>query len=192
MATTAAVNVAQYTEIWNPSSRQGRDVLVVAFSSGLSTTYNSAAIAVQDLREKYPQRKMFTVDYPLRLTGTGPSGLVCRPSAEGGKSIEEVRDWVEAHKLQPLPLGRGGRPGPSSSGADASRPPPPLWAGCCTSSPSSMWTTRGISSMWARSGAGCLPQAHCRRDGEKRVTEPETQTVFISHSDCLEDANNRG
>ena len=47
MATTAAVNVAQYTEMLEPLLQAGKDVLVLAFSSGLSTTYNSSAIAVE-------------------------------------------------------------------------------------------------------------------------------------------------
>ena len=56
LATTSAVNVAQYTEALEPLLQAGRDVLVLAFSSGLSTTYNSSAIAVEELREKYPDR----------------------------------------------------------------------------------------------------------------------------------------
>ena len=51
VATTSAVNVAQYTEALEPLLQEGRDVLVLAFSSGLSATYSSSVIAVEDLRE---------------------------------------------------------------------------------------------------------------------------------------------
>ena len=52
MATTSAVNVAQYTEALEPLLQAGQDVLILAFSSGLSTTYNSSLIAVKELQAK--------------------------------------------------------------------------------------------------------------------------------------------
>ena len=58
VATTSAVNVSQYTEFLEPLLQAGRDVLILAFSSGLSATYNSSVIAVQELAEKYPERKL--------------------------------------------------------------------------------------------------------------------------------------
>ena len=58
LATINAVNVAQYTEALEPLLQAGRDVLILSFSSGLSTTYNSSRIAVEDLRERYPQRNL--------------------------------------------------------------------------------------------------------------------------------------
>ena len=51
VATTSAVNVAQYTEALEPLLQEGRDVLVLAYSYGLSATYSSSVIAVEDLRE---------------------------------------------------------------------------------------------------------------------------------------------
>lgn len=60
-ATTSAVNVAQYTELIEPLLQAGQDILILAFSSGLSTTFSSSAIAVDELREKYPERKVYTV-----------------------------------------------------------------------------------------------------------------------------------
>ena len=50
---------------------QGLDVLVLAFSSGLSTTYQSAVIAAEELREKYPQRKILVVDTLAASMGQG-------------------------------------------------------------------------------------------------------------------------
>ena len=67
-ATTSAVNVAQYTELIEPLLQAGQDILILAFSSGLSTTFSSSAIAVDELREKYPERKVYTVDTCLLYT----------------------------------------------------------------------------------------------------------------------------
>ena len=70
-ATTAAINVAQYTEAMEPLLQAGKDVLILAFSSGLSTTYNSSRLAVEELREKYPERKLYTVDTLCASLGQG-------------------------------------------------------------------------------------------------------------------------
>ena len=53
VATTAAVNVAQYTETLEPLLQAGKDVLILAFSSGLSATFNSSSVAATELRERY-------------------------------------------------------------------------------------------------------------------------------------------
>ena len=99
LATTAAVNVAQYTEAIEPLLRAGRDVLVLAFSSGLSATYNASVIAVEELREKYPDRRLYTVDTLSASLGQGLLVYLAAREREKGRSIEEVRDWAEANKL---------------------------------------------------------------------------------------------
>ena len=100
VATTSAVNVAQYTEALEPLLQEGRDVLVLAFSSGLSATYSSSVIAVEDLREKYPDRKLYTVDTLCASLGQGLLVYLAAQQRAQGKSIEEVRDWAEANKLK--------------------------------------------------------------------------------------------
>ena len=72
-AQTAAVNPDRWLNAMEPHLAEGRDVLVMAFSSGLSTTYQSAVIAAEELREKYPER---TPDYPCK----------CHCGAQGAKS----------------------------------------------------------------------------------------------------------
>ena len=71
VATTSAINVAQYTDALEPLLQAGKDVLVLAFSSGLSTTYNSSRIAVEELSEKHPERKIYTVDPLCASLGQG-------------------------------------------------------------------------------------------------------------------------
>ena len=99
-ATTAAVNVADYTEALEPLLQAGRDVLVLAFSSGLSTTYNSSRIAVEELREKYPQRRLYTVDTLCASLGQGLLVWLAAQKQKEGWSIEAVRDWAEENKLR--------------------------------------------------------------------------------------------
>ena len=99
LATTAAVNVGEYVQAIEPFLEQGRDVLVLAFSSGLSGTYNSSRLAVEELQEKYPQRKIYTVDTLCASLGQGLLVWLAAQQRKEGKSIEEVRDWVEANKL---------------------------------------------------------------------------------------------
>ena len=70
VATTTALNVAEYTEALEPLLQAGKDVLILAFSSGLSTTYNSSRLAVEELSAKYPERKLYG-DIPSRRSGTG-------------------------------------------------------------------------------------------------------------------------
>ena len=88
MATTSAVNVSQYIDVLEPMLQAGEDVLVLAFSSGLSTTYNSSAIAVAELREKYPERKIFTVDTLCASLGQGLLVWQAAALQKAGRSLE--------------------------------------------------------------------------------------------------------
>lgn len=94
MATTNAVNVGQATEMLEPLLKEGKDVLVLGFSSGLSTTYNSFQIAVDDLSAHYPDRKIYAVDTLCASLGQGMLVYQAARMRQQGKSIEEVRDWA--------------------------------------------------------------------------------------------------
>ena len=98
-ATTAAVNVEQYLQAMEPELQAGRDVLVLAFSSGLSATYNSSSVAADELREKYPDRKIYTVDTLCASLGQGLLVWMAAKERAAGKTIDEVRDWAVGHKM---------------------------------------------------------------------------------------------
>ncbi len=98
-STTSQVNVTDYTQVWEPMLKQGLDILQISFSSGLSGSYNSAAIAVKELSEKYPERKLLLVD---SLGASLGYGLLVDYAAElkkAGKTIDEVYAWAEENKL---------------------------------------------------------------------------------------------
>lgn len=95
---TSQVNVDEYIEYFTPFLEQGKDILHVTLSSGISGTFNSANIAKTELQEKYPDRKIYIVD---SLGASAGYGLLVDKLADlrdSGMSIDEVRDWAEANK----------------------------------------------------------------------------------------------
>ena len=187
MATTSAVNVAQYTEALEPLLQAGQDVLILAFSSGLSTTYNSSLIAVKELQAKYPDRKLFTVDTLCASLGQGLLVWYAAQARARGGSIEEVRDWIEEHKLNLCHqftvddlyfLKRGGR----ISSATA------LVGSMLHIKPVLHVDNEGhlINIGQVRGRQAALKALVDRM--EHTAIDSGSLTVFISHGDCLEDA----
>ncbi len=97
--TTSQVNVDEYINFFEPMLKEGNDILHIAFSSGLSGSYNSARIACEDLMEKYPDRKLYIVDGLGASSGYGLLVDAVADLRDKGVSIETARDWVEENKL---------------------------------------------------------------------------------------------
>ncbi len=98
-AKTAAVNPEGWAAVMEPALQQGKDILVLAFSSGLSTTYQSAVIAAGELLEQYPGRKIHVVDTGCASLGQGLFVWhVCR-RRDAGLSLDELAAWAEENKL---------------------------------------------------------------------------------------------
>ena len=186
LATTNAVNVAQYTDALEPLLQAGKDVLILAFSSGLSTTYNSSRLAVEELSAKYPDRKLYTVDTLCASLGQGLLVWYAARERERGRSIEEVRDWVEAHKLNLCHqftvddlhfLKRGGR------------------ISAATAVVGSMLQIKPVLHVDNEGHLINIGKARGRQASLKALVDKMEQTVirddltvFISHGDCPEDA----
>ena len=98
-ASTSAVNPESFREAMEKTLQQGLDILFIGFSSGLSTTYQSGCIAADDLREEYPERKILTVDSLCASLGQGLYVYLGAFEQQAGKTIEEVRDYLEEIKL---------------------------------------------------------------------------------------------
>lgn len=98
-ATTSAVNPDRWASAMIPALDAGKDILVMAFSSGLSTTYQSAVIAATELQETYPQRKILVVDTLCASTGQGLLVWYACKKRDEGMSLEELHAWVEETKL---------------------------------------------------------------------------------------------
>ena len=187
LATTSAVNVAEYTQAVEPILQEGKDVLLLAFSSGLSSTYQASVLAAGELREKYPDRKIYTVDTLCASLGQGLLVYLAAQEQRKGKSIEEVRDWAEETKLHLCHqftvddlhfLKRGGR------------------ISATTAVVGSMLQIKPVLHVDNEGHLINIGKARGRQASlkalvdkmEKTVTEEGRKTVFISHGDCRKDA----
>ena len=99
MPTTSQVNPQQAREVLEAVLRQGYDVLYIAFSSGLSGTYNSVRMAVEELSGEYPEATIAVVDSLCASLGEGLLVHKAVQMKEAGKSLGEIREWLEANKL---------------------------------------------------------------------------------------------
>lgn len=185
-STTSQINMEVFKQEFEPMLQKG-DLLYLCFSSGLSGTVNSARLAAEDLMEAHPDRKIVVVDTLCASLGQGLLvDYACRLQQQG-KSMEEVVDWVEQNKLKLAHwftvddlnhLKRGGR----VSGAAAF-----------------FGTMLNIKPVLHVDNEGHLiPREKVR--GRKASLDAliskmleigenlENQVIFISHGDCLEDA----
>ena len=99
ISTTSAVNPDGWASAIEPVLQAGQDALVMAFSSGLSTTYQSAVIAAGELTEKYPERKVLVVDTLCASLGEGLLVWYACKKRDEGLDLEALRDWLEENKL---------------------------------------------------------------------------------------------
>lgn len=186
MARTSAVNIAEFKEFFTPFLTEGKDVLYLAFSSGLSTTYQSSEIAASELREEYPNRKILSVDTLCASLGQGLIVYLAAQKQQAGAAIEEVCTYVE--ELRPrlahwftvddlMFLKRGGR----VSGAVA------LVGTMLGIKPVLHMDDEGhLINMSKARGRTAAVQALADKYG-KTVYDRDAP-VFISHGDCPEDA----
>lgn len=97
---TSQVTVDEYTTYFDSLLKEGKDVLHICFSSGLSGSYNSALIARKAMAEKYPDRKLYVVDSLAASSGYGLIMETLADMRDEGKSIDELYDWIEKNKLR--------------------------------------------------------------------------------------------
>ncbi len=97
---TSQVNVSEYVEYFSKFLEEGKDILHVSLSTGISGTYNSAMNAALIARERYPERKIYIVDSLGASSGYGFLMDKLADLRDSGMSIDEAHDWVEEHKLE--------------------------------------------------------------------------------------------
>ena len=187
MATTAAANPADWAQVMEPSLQAGEDVLVMTFSSALSTTYQSAVIGAGYMREKYPQRTINVVDTLAAALGQGLLiWYACRKRDEG-MSLNELTAWVEENKLHLAHwvtvddlshLKRGGRVSATTA----------LVGSMLNIKPIIHVDDEGrlINTAKVRGRSAAM---HYIADKMGQLGEGyDNETVFIAHGDCPEDA----
>lgn len=187
MPVTSAVNVGEFDAAMRPVLEAGKDILCLCFSSALSTTYQSASIAAEDLRPEFPEAKIYVVDSLCASLGQGLLVWLCAQERKKGRTLEEVRDFAEETKgrichwftVDDLNhLKRGGR------------------ISAATALFGTMLSIKPV--MHVDDGGRLIPVSKARGrkasllalvdEMEKTAVEPEHQTVFISHGDCRQDA----
>lgn len=99
IATTSQINPEEAREYLEPFVKEGKDVLHLAFSSGLSGTCNSMRIAAEELEEEYPGAKVYIIDTLCACLGEGLLLYYALKQKAEGKSIDETAKWVEENKL---------------------------------------------------------------------------------------------
>lgn len=186
--TTSSISPGVCNEMFDMLLKQGQDVLYLGFSSALSATYQTASICLKQLAEGYPERKVYCVDTLAASLGQGLLVTYAAKHKESGKSIEEVYDWVMENRLHLCHwftvedlffLQRGGRVSKSTA---------------------IVGTLLDIKPVMHMDNEGRLiPVSKVRGrkkslnalvdQMEKTAINPESQMVYISHGDCLEDAN---
>ena len=187
LATTSAVNVGEFEAKMREILKTGKDILSISFSSALSTTYQSSVIAAEELKSEFPDARILTVDSLCASLGQGLFIWLCAQEQKKGKTIDEVKAFAEETKAHLCHwftvddlnhLKRGGR----ISAATA------LFGTMLAIKPVMHVDDEGrLTPVSKARGRRASLTALVDRMAESAM-DPENQTVFISHGDCLEDA----
>ncbi len=170
-----------------PILENGEDVLVLAFSSGLSGTYQNIENAAKDYREEFPERKIIVVDTLCASLGEGMAVHYAVKLKNEGKTIEETAKWVEENKLKICHLftiddlfflKRGGRLSGSSAMIGTLLGIKPLLH---TADDGKLYVTGKVRGRRAA-------VEHLIKSVGERGTDIQNQEVFIVHGDCEEEA----
>lgn len=185
---TSLPNLAESEALFRELLGSGRDVLYIAFSSGLSGTYQALSLMAAQLQEEFPERKIHVVD---SLAASGGQGLLvwyAVQHARAGESIDQVRDWLEESKLHLahwftvddlMFLFRGGRVSKTAA-----------WAGTLLNiKPVLHVDDEGhlipMEKVRGRKKSLNALIDHMEKSANKPISD---QMVFITHGDCIEDA----
>ncbi|MBR3893944.1 MAG: DegV family protein [Clostridia bacterium] len=98
-ATTNAANIEQFLEFFGEILKEDVDLLYLGFSSALSGTFSASSVALQELAEQYPDRKLYAVDTLCASMGQGLLVWYAAKMKENGSDIDTVKDFVENNKL---------------------------------------------------------------------------------------------
>ncbi len=187
MSTTTQVNSTEFTDMFEKYLSEGLDILYIGFSSGLSGTYQASTIAKEELLKKYPDRKIELFDTKAASMGQGLLVYLACGKKSDGCSMDEVLDFLKNNYLKLCHwftvddlhhLKRGGR---------------------VSAAAAAVGTVLGIKPVLHMDDEGHLiPRSKIRgrkqsldsliKKMEEVVINPKNQTVFISHGDCIDDA----
>ncbi len=184
---TAAANMDRFAEAFESELASGKDVLYLGFSSALSATFMSGKNAASELSEKYPDRKIIAVDTLCASLGQGLLvTLACRKKAEGA-TIDEVAEFVEQNKLHLCHwftvddlffLKRGGRISAATAIVGTMLSFKPVMHVDNEGRLINVTKVRG-----RRAAIAALVEKM-----KENAIDPKSQTIYICHGDCYDDA----
>ena len=186
-AKTAAINPEGFTVAFEKSLSDGKDILYLGFSSGLSITYNSSCIAAEDLGKKYPDNKIICLDTLAASAGQGMLVYLAAKKRDSGADLETVAEYIEGIKLNLchwftvddlVYLKRGGRVSPTVA----------FVGGMLGIKPILHVDNEGrLISVSKVRGRKASIMAIAEKYGEYALKNTDP-LVFISHSACQDDA----
>ena len=185
---TSQVNADQFTQLLEPYLKQGRDILYLCFSSGLSSTYNSAEIAKADLLEKYPDAHIAIIDSLCASMGEGLFLHYAEQKADSGATLDETVAYLEELKLKVchwftvedlIYLKRGGRVSAAAQLVGSLLSIKPVLH---VDNDGHLIPVKKVRGRKASLSALVDMMA-------QTAINPGEQTVFISHADSIDDAN---
>ncbi len=186
VAKTSAINPERFSKEFEAVLREGKDIVYFAFSSGLSTTCNSARIAADELKEDYPDRKIVIIDTLAASAGQGLLVYLAVQKKKDGATIEELSDYIEGIKLNLchwftvddlVYLKRGGRVSPAVAIIGKALGIKPVLHVDNDGKLISVSKVRG-----RKASIKALADKYC-----ELAQDLKGGTIFISHGDCLED-----
>jgi len=187
VAKTSAINLETFVGFFEPELQAGHDILYLAFSSGLSATYNAGRLAAEELAERYPERKILVVDSRSASAGFGLLLYLTLEEKKKGATLEEAAAFAEDMRFHLchwftvddlVYLKRGGRISPTVA----------FLGGMLGIKPVLHMDDPGhLINMFKVRGRKASITALADKYGELAL-DKEHGTVFISHGDCLEDA----
>lgn len=187
IAKTAAINTETFASAFEVALAKGTDVLYLGFSSGISNTYNAARLAAEQLREKYPERKIFALDTLCASAGEGLLVYLATLKKKEGATIEEVVQYVEATRPglchwftvdNLVYLKRGGRVSPTTAIIGNALHIKPVMHVDNDGKLVKVTTAHGRKKSIAAMAAKY----------KETAKDPANGHVFISHGDCESDA----
>lgn len=187
IAKTSAVNVETFREAFEATLKEGKDLIYIGFSGGLSNTANAGQLAANALRESYPDRKIFAIDSLCASAGQGLLVRLALNKKESGTSIDELAAWLEENKLHLcheftvddlVYLKRGGRISPTVALIG------------------SMLAIKPVMHMDNEGHLVKVSQVRGRKAALKALVDkysanaldPENGLIYICHGDCMDDA----
>lgn len=185
---TSAVNVEAFRQAFLPYLKEGKDILYLGFSSGLSSTFSAGSIAAQELMEDFPERRIVCVDTLCASLGQGMLVYLTAKKRLEGLTLDEVAEYANKTRLNVCHwftvddlffLKRGGR---------------------ISATTALVGSALGIKPVLHVDNDGHLINVSKARGRKKAIAalfeqmkasaiDPSEQVIMISHGDCIDDAN---